>query len=249
MPVALVLLQPRPTVGSEEEPYSKMQSVSKLPKHIVAPENGVALFADFEHSEAPKGPIPVYLINRSGKDIQLKAQDNDVYLKLEFQQQDGTWRRAQSHMDSFCGNSYMSPPLLKNGTFLRIPGYQSAKGSKETVRYKLYNQTIALESNTGNGVVSDSDVQAAATDSMAIRTGDFELVSQIARGTLGSKKPQHVLGDYRRVAIYQLGSGRFDSDAAKKVLLEIVVKNEPEYADLARSELLALQKSQKNPAK
>ena len=51
---------------------------------------------------------PVYLINAGTNDVDLGAQDGDVYLKLEVMDAQGRWVRAQPHAFSWCGNSYFN---------------------------------------------------------------------------------------------------------------------------------------------
>src|SRR4051812_9035683 len=62
--------------------WGEPQEVAALPAHIKAPHTGLALMADFDH-QIEAGTVPVYLINKSGKDIVLETQDGDPYLKLE----------------------------------------------------------------------------------------------------------------------------------------------------------------------
>ena len=64
--------------------------VSTLPPQVKSDPGAVSLFADFSN-RAKNGTVPVYLINATGTPLQLKAQDGDIYLKLEAQNEDGKW--------------------------------------------------------------------------------------------------------------------------------------------------------------
>ena len=52
-----------------------------LPKHVKSSEGEITLVADYK-TKREDGKFSVYLINESGKEIKLQAQDGDVYLKL-----------------------------------------------------------------------------------------------------------------------------------------------------------------------
>lgn len=134
-----------------------------LPKHVVAPKGELTLFADFDHRDPEMG-IPLYLVNRTVKIQSIPVQDEDPYTKLEFQEKEGFWVRAQTHRDSFCGNSYYSRDL-KPGEFFLFSGYSPASGTKAKIRY--HNGKSGLLSNAGDGYYLEEDRDAAALDSMA----------------------------------------------------------------------------------
>src|SRR4051812_27563455 len=91
-----------------------------LPKQVKVEPGKVTLFADYA-GKWPIGTIPVYLINGSTNDVDLLAQDGDVYLKLEVEDAEGQWERAQPHVSSFCGNSYYERKI-RPGHFILIEG-------------------------------------------------------------------------------------------------------------------------------
>lgn len=80
-----------------------------LPKNVVAPEGKLTLFADFDATDG-RG-VPLYLVNRTFQKVSLSAQDSDIYVKLEYRRKDGVWERAQVHVGSDCGNSYVNVDL------------------------------------------------------------------------------------------------------------------------------------------
>lgn len=212
-------------------------NVSELPDYIKAPASRLALVADFDHST--KGAIPVYLINRSGKDIRLMSQDGDVYLKLEYQDSSGAWKRAQPHAYSWCGNSYVPLPLLRNDCFIIVEGYQPAQGESAAVRFRFYGD-LDLASNVGQGLIRREDVQRAENDAMAVRRGDFAFVSSVARGERILQNTMDHLRNLRSVAILELGQGRFDRAKSEEVLREIVASKDEPYGQLAQVQLNAL---------
>lgn len=140
-----------------------------LPGHIEAEDGQISLYADYGSIQTD-GRVPVYLVNRSANELVLNAQDGDIYLKLQFQDSDGSWVRAQPHAYSFCGNSY-SRRTLKPGNYLLVNGFQPINGTPSTIRYELYSQDIALSSNIGFGVVLESDIERASSDAMSLREG------------------------------------------------------------------------------
>lgn len=119
-----------------------------LPTSVKPVAGEVTLVADYA-GKWPIGTIPVYLINASTNDVDLGAQDGDVYLKLEVEDPQGHWVRAQSHIFSWCGNSYFNGRKVRPGHFFLIEGYQPEKGEKRKVRYSFYHQELKLSSNGG----------------------------------------------------------------------------------------------------
>jgi hypothetical protein len=80
-----------------------------LPAHVVAAQGELTLFADFDR--AGSGGVPLYLVNRTGDAVTLSSQDRRVFVKLEFEDPEGHWARAQNHLFGFCGLSYFPVTL------------------------------------------------------------------------------------------------------------------------------------------
>jgi hypothetical protein len=238
-------------------PAAADENISELPKHIVAPPGEITLVADFDHptkknatSWSPESwEIPVYLINRSGKKIELAAQDGDVYLKLEYQSSEGQWKRAQPHQYSSCGNSYFMSPTIAPERFMVIKGYEPTQGDKSAIRFRFYQQTIEVASNVGRGLVSREDIQKAENDAMAVRTGDLTFVASVARGERVLQNTlDHIRGpELRRSALFALTSGRFDETQVRVVLKQIVDSKEEPFSGSAANDLFQL--DQKRAAK
>ena len=136
-----------------------------LPKQVIAPEGKLTLYADYEH--AGDDGIPLYLVNRSENSVSFNSQDGDIYLKLEYQQPDGKWQRAQAHLSSWCGNSY-GRRELSSGQHFTLFGYRSQKGIPARVRYACYGN-VELISNVGVGNYLPDDVTAAMEDGIGMR--------------------------------------------------------------------------------
>ncbi|MBK8094824.1 MAG: hypothetical protein IPK32_23370 [Verrucomicrobiaceae bacterium] len=132
-----------------------------LPAKVQATEGVLTLWADFEANESQG--VPLYLVNKTNEDISLDTQDRDLYIKLEYQDTDGSWKRAQVHMSSWCGNSYY-PVNLPARQFFKWHGYRPAEGELKTVRYAKKGSEFI--SNTGKGRISKQDLDAVATDHM-----------------------------------------------------------------------------------
>ncbi len=199
------------------------EPVAKLPDGIPSTEGKVTLHADYAH--AGKGrSVEVYLINRSDRDIVLDAQDGDVYLKLETKQEDGTWVRVQPHAFSWCGNSY-GYNVLKKECFYKIAGHQPTEGKKAAIRFRLYMQKgLDLATEAGEGLVSAKEAEQAATDVLAVNTGSFEFVRDVATGARTIVNTMDHIKDMQGVAIQTLGTGNFDRAKVEPLLDEIARK-------------------------
>lgn len=210
-----------------------------LPGHIQASEGQVSLFADYGSIQT-NGRVPVYLVNKSAKDLVLNAQDGDIYLKLQYQDTDGNWVRAQPHGYSWCGNSYVRRKV-RSGYYLLVSGYQPINGTPRPVRYRLYSQAIEAVSNTGDGVVADLDIKRASSDVMSIHEGTFEYVSKVALSDMPVENKMDHMRDLRRTAIWAIASGRFDPEESLQVLLRVREGN-PEMIEAADRAIRMLNK-------
>lgn len=132
------------SVGSSEP-------VVNLPDRVPAPEGKVTLWADFDHADE-KG-VPLYLVNQTNLPCSFDTQDNDLYIKLHFKDDDDKWQLAQGHISSWCGNSYIGVSLSPRHYF-SFRGYKPASGKKRIVRYE--NDSVC--SNEGSGFVSEDDL-------------------------------------------------------------------------------------------
>ncbi len=76
--------------------------VEELPEGVKSVSGKVTVFADFRRPHKA-GSIPLYIINRTDKVLELPYQDGDVYLKLETKgkAEDGKWKRVQPHAYSW----------------------------------------------------------------------------------------------------------------------------------------------------
>lgn len=135
--------------------------VVSLPANVSAPEGKMTLWADFAAAD-DKG-VPLYVVNQTNKEHPFSTQDHDLYVKLEFKDAAGTWRRAQAHMSSGCGNSYYSVTLPPR-QFFAFRGYMPMTGSQQVVRYAIHGGD--LTSNESKGLISESHIKAAAVDSL-----------------------------------------------------------------------------------
>lgn len=219
------------TISTSTLGDSRNRHISFLPSHVIAPEGIVTLFADYNNQIGSN--VPVYLVNRSQKELELSSQDTDIYLKLEFEVAEGTWQRAQPHISSWCGNSYVQVNL-NPGYFLKIKGYKPLKGQEARVRYALYGQVFYLNSNVETGIVSEIDISRASSDAMSISEGDFDFVAEVALGRRIVVNRMDHIKDLRRYAIFELGNDRHDKEMALAVLLKISESENRKYADLAK---------------
>ncbi|CAN5288628.1 hypothetical protein BH23VER1_BH23VER1_26510 [soil metagenome] len=206
------------------------RAMVSLPKHVIAPEGKLTLFADFNDVRGDE--LVLYLVNRTKESTQFDAQNRDIYVKFEFKNDDGTWIRAQTHQYSWCGNSYMYTPALKPGEYFRFLGYFPSKGVTKTVRYRRYAGNLDLWSNVGTGLVDVSLVDLASYDRMAIKTGSFDFVSRIATGMTSIPQSKQEWADQRHTAISTLVQERFADEDVASVLESIMMSDDQ---DLVRS--------------
>lgn len=144
---------------------SKPQGVDCLPKNVVAKDGAVTLFADY--NDVWKNQVVLYIVNKSDKTIKIPTQDRDLYIKLETMTHVGKWKRAQTHVHSWCGNSYGSL-YLEPDHFISALGWLPTKGVKKKVRYRFYSGS-QIASNIGHALVDQEIVAAAQKDDMSKR--------------------------------------------------------------------------------
>jgi hypothetical protein len=135
--------------------------VVSLPAKVSAPEGKITLWADF--AAADDTGVPLYVVNQTNKEHSFDTQDGDPRVKLEYKDAKGTWRRAQAHLSSWCGNSYFSVTLPPRQFFI-FRGYRPTAGSKQVVRYAIQGGELA--SNESEGMISDLDLKAVTIDSL-----------------------------------------------------------------------------------
>ncbi|HCN76376.1 MAG TPA: hypothetical protein DIT13_04170 [Verrucomicrobiales bacterium] len=189
--------------------------------------------------EPPKpGQISVFLINDTDEQLQVPAQDGDIYLKLEVNLE-GKWQRAQCHGDSWCGNSYGTRTLAAH-SYVIIQGYQPTPGRRAKVRYAIHNgASDRLTSAKFDGLYAPDDVAMSAYDSLAMREAEL---SKLRKVLLRQDTPTLMPGSYtidmmRRSAWYGILRGGHDRDAALKIAEEVLAYDptlEPRKADLGQ---------------
>ena len=191
-----------------------------LPSHVEAPDGQVSLYADYGGVQSD-GRVPVYLVNKTSEALVLDAQDGDIYLKLQYQDADGNWVRAQPHGYSWCGVSYREWELPP-GRYLLFRGYQPINGAAQTVRYRAYSQSMEIVSNSGMGVVAEADIRLASNDVLSIEESSFERLTEIALSPVPVENRMDHMRDLRASAIRALGSDRFDAEEGRTVLLRVL---------------------------
>lgn len=144
---------------------SKPSNADDLPDNVVAKDGELTLYADFD--DVWQNQVVLYIVNRTEAAIAMPAQDGDLYVKFETLTKDGTWKRAQTHNYSWCGNSYHSVTLEPNH-FITILGWLPEKGVKQNVRYRFYSDMEAA-SNVGVALVDADMIKAAQNDEMEKR--------------------------------------------------------------------------------
>lgn len=134
-----------------------------LPPGVPAPEGRLTVHV--VPNEGGEGGATLYLVNRTGETASFPSQDGDLYFKLEFQNEEGRWIRAQNHLDSGCGNSYF-PKKLSSGQHFALAAYLPVEGKVAKVRYRCAKNPD-LVSNEIEGRFLKEDRIAATFDDLA----------------------------------------------------------------------------------
>jgi hypothetical protein len=219
---------------AKDTPASKEKAgnaVSKLPAHVLAAPGRLTLFADFKKRD-PRG-IPLYVVNRTGKPIDLFTYNGQPLLALEYEAQPGKWKPARAVDAPLCGNS-LKPLKLANETYLLAHGYQPTAGFRAKVRYRFVGEVKPV-SNPGVGVVSHDDL----TYLLVSTTSDFRLLSKVASGEFILPTES---ADFRPLAIRRLAEPYFDRSKAETVLKSIAAGSDKQSAKVARDTLEFIRK-------
>jgi hypothetical protein len=207
----------------------RVKPVSDLPKHIKAPASGAALIADFEHEE--EGPTPIFLVNRSGKEITVTSLDNHVYCELEYHDPSGAWVRAQPFMMTWCVSGEI---IVHANHFIELYGIRPRDGEPAITRFRLPANSLEVTSNTRPGFVRRKDVELAQVDRLGIGTASFEVVSSVALGERDLREITHEQNDPRLYAMFELASGRFDLAKSERVLRKVADSKDTKYVKMAQ---------------
>lgn len=218
--------------------------LDQLPPYLTWPEDAFSVVADYADHEID-GRIPVYLINATSEDVELETQDGNPYLKLEFLDTDGTWRRAQTHWYGWCGNAW-STTVLNPCLAMKFKGYQPARGDTHTIRYAIYRRGHERSSNAGSGLAAVEDIERARFDDMSITEGDFEFVSGVASGRIVPDGEGPVAFRIRERAIRALAGRKFDARISREILLRVIAEC-PEMREAAEGALKRLDEAALSP--
>jgi hypothetical protein len=199
---------------------------AKLPAHVAAPPGKFSLFADFK-GKADLG-VPLYLVNRSGKPVELFTYNGQPFIAVEYEAEPGKWRPARAVDYPLCGND-LRPVKLPDQTYMIVHGYVAPVGFKAKVRYRIDGEAKPL-SDAGEGVVSHDDVSYL----LVSKTVDFDLLSKVATGKF--ILPTET-ADYRPLAIARLAEPGFDREKAAAVLKTIAEGPDKRFAKMGRDAL------------
>lgn len=167
--------------------------INQLPEHVSATDGQLSLFADFK--DVRNGWVVLYLINRSGETVRAPTQSNDLYAKLEYQDANQKWQRAQSHVYDTCGNSYDSE-RIPDDTFMRLMGWMPKEGQPATVRFKIYSE-LEVASNSAMGRVKPDEIEKARDDVMSVHMGDVDRLRQVLLEPNSLPIKLHLMALYR----------------------------------------------------
>ncbi len=206
-------------------------ATAKLPAHVMAPAGKLSLFADFKK----KGDlgIPLYVVNRTGKTVDLFAYNGQLFLAAEYEAEPGKWKPARVVEYPLCGNS-LEPLKLANESYITVPANVAPAGFKATMRFRFDGEATPV-SNAGEGVVSHDDLAYL----LVSKTSDFGLLSKIAKGEF---IPPAESADFRPLAIARLAEPSFEPAKTEAVLKSIAQGPDRKHAKLAADALKFMRK-------
>lgn len=214
----------------------------QLPIYVSAPDGEMTVFADHAHTDKW---VPIYLVNRTRGPLNFPMQDSDLGFKLEVQDSNGQWVRAQAHSYSWCGNSYYSHSLPA-GQHWVVRGYQPATGKRSLIRFALHGRQ-ELISNPGEGLFTELDVVDATKDDLAGDAVPFSSARGLINGDSAKASLREQVAALRLLAGWEqngyirtmseifLTRVRKDSSAeaalAVDAIQEILAAKWPDYGD------------------
>ncbi len=228
--VALEELTPRQVALAARLVSAK--PIADLPQHVCAPPGQLTLYADF--SDTTKDGIALYVINTTDDSLSFTSDDEQLLVRLEAEQPDGTWVRAQKYFHIGCISERRCWPLGP-GEYFFFRGRYPSDGKACRVRYKLYPSNVSVGdpaarrrkdvqamSNVGIGRVSAEDVREAKYDHLALKYGSFEVISEMAlRRVPSGRMSEHLQNE----AIGALS--RFPNESSVDLLERILETSEP----------------------
>jgi hypothetical protein len=214
---------------ADDTPKAPMEPgvpTTKLPADVPAPPGRLALLADFKN----KGDlgVPLYLVNRTGKPVELFTYNGQPFIAVEYEAEPGKWKPARAVEYPLCADDLKSVKL-PDDRYMIVHGYVAAVGFKAKVRYRIEGEAKLL-SNAGEGVVSHDDLSYL----LVSKTADFDLLSKVASGEF---IPPAESANYRPLAIARLAEPSFDPAKAEAVLKMISDGPEKQFAKMARDAL------------
>ena len=238
-----------PNVGPPTKLSTRAETpepIGQLPAHVHSSAGEVTLFADYDDVRGDY--VVLYLVNRMDRRLGFSAQDDDVYAKLEAENDLGAWERAQTHWGGSCVVS-VSRPSLRPGEFFRFLGYFPSEGEPRTVRYRVYSETafvlpdessnagffgarnaekipLNLVSNTGAGRAKAADIADTRRDSWAIRYGTGATVRALALDAAESAHPDRPLRLNRLRRSEAVAALRRFPDKATAAVLETLLEDD-----------------------
>src|SRR5687768_17609012 len=117
-------------VAGNEDVRLPNTPTAKLPNRVAAAPGKLTLFADFEKKGALG--VPLYLVNPTGKTVELPTYLGQPLLTMEYEAEPGKWRPAAYVNHPLCGNSIRSSKL-PDKTFGQVYDSTSRAGLKAKV--------------------------------------------------------------------------------------------------------------------
>lgn len=238
--------------GTEEPDYADYlmidwtYSIDRLYNDITYKLNSVSLWADFNYI-TDDGFIPLYIINDTEAYISIAKQDNDIYAKQQYLDNEFNWKRSQSHIFSSCGNSYFTKRTIDPKSFMIFKAWYPKDGEKRTVRYKIYSNEISyskrnqfsingpliLESNSGVGYVIEEEIKKSKYDGLEDRFRNMNFYYKVIKNEI--EVPEKL-----RSGLIYVGLSKFAEELPYKEFLEFIEQFIDAPAPIIRSGIVGL---------
>lgn len=220
--IAIAVSLSASSTRADQPPDDAVTSTVKLPAHLGVPAGQLSVVAD------PKKEGDLYLVNRTGKSVEVWTNLGKLFITVEYQAQPGKWLTVRVTDGPQCGND-LKVVKLPNETYLAARGcYLTTGGFKASVRFRV---------DTGGKAkpVSNAIVALVSHDELSWRlvttTKDFRLLSKVALGEF--VLPTEAM-DCRPRAIARLSEAQFGFDKSEAVLKQIVKNSDQRYARVAQ---------------
>lgn len=196
----------------------EMKPISELPDNVKTADSELGMYVDWTPDE--NGQVKVFVVNRSDEAVTLRHAYGSVYAKIEAQNDEGDWERAESQAIETCGTG-LGQFALKPGHWItqthRINVVKAADVDEDAIRNEIEEIRDLLRRARLTKEAYDERMNRIA-----------ELEKQLAGGTGGGLETRKV-----RLRIYDANSRAFSNTGEAAI--------DPNQIELAKKDIFAIQ--------